>query len=87
MPIRVVPHYRPCLLEWYLSISHACWCDAILQAMPSGPRLLQPIFILDECRWKKDGYQSGANLTGVRLHQTSADHVSLSDMSACTVQL
>ena len=55
--------------------------------MPSGPRLLQPTFILVECRWKKDGYKSGATLIWVPLHQTSADPVSLSDMPACTVQL
>ena len=54
--------------------------------MPSGPRPLQPTFILVECRKKKDGYESGATLTGVPLHQTSANPVSLSGMQACTVQ-
>ena len=24
----VVPHYRPCLLAWYLTIDHACWSIA-----------------------------------------------------------
>ena len=55
--------------------------------MPSGPRLLEPTFILLQSRWKKDGYKSGATLTGVQLQQTSADPVSLSNMLACTVQL
>ena len=26
MHVGVVPHYRPCLLAWYLIISHFCWC-------------------------------------------------------------
>ena len=55
--------------------------------MPSGPKPLQPTFILVECRWKKDGYKFGAILTGVLLHQSSADPMSLSDMPACMVPL
>ena len=55
--------------------------------MPSGPRPLQPTYKLVECRWKKDGYKSCAILTGVLLHKTSADPVSLSDMPACRVLL
>ena len=55
--------------------------------MSSGPRPLQPIYKLVECRWKKDGYKPGVILTGVLLHQTSADPVSLSDMPACRVLL
>ena len=26
----VVNHYRSCLLVWYITISHACWCGASL---------------------------------------------------------
>ena len=26
----VVNHYRLCLLVWYITISHACWCGASL---------------------------------------------------------
>ena len=28
MHVGVVPHYRPCLLAWYLTIDHACWSIA-----------------------------------------------------------
>ena len=43
-------HYLPCLLVWCLTISHTCWCDASLYAIPSSPRPLQPTFILVKCR-------------------------------------
>ena len=33
IPSDVVPHYKPCLLVWCLSICHAFWCDASLKAM------------------------------------------------------
>ena len=59
MPVGVVPHYRPCLLAWYLSKGHACWFVAIATDM-----------LLVECRWKNDGYKSGATCTDVPLHQT-----------------
>ena len=36
MPSGVVPHYQPCLLVLCLTIGHALWCGASLQAMPSG---------------------------------------------------
>ena len=36
MHVGVVPHYRPCLLVWCLTISHACWCGASIYDMPSG---------------------------------------------------
>ena len=35
MPAGVVPHYKSCLLVWYLTISHACWCGASLKIMSS----------------------------------------------------
>ena len=28
MHVGVFPHYRPCLLAWYLTIDHACWAIA-----------------------------------------------------------
>ena len=54
--------------------------------MFSGPRPLQPIYKLVECRWKKDGYKSGVILTGcydIR-HPLIPCH---SDMPACRVLL
>ena len=30
VPAGVMLHYRSCLLVWYLTISHACWCCASL---------------------------------------------------------
>ena len=33
MPSVVVPHCRPCLLVWCLTIGHACWCGTSLSAM------------------------------------------------------
>ena len=59
MPVGVVPHYRPCLLVWYLTIGHAFWSIAIAINI-----------LLVECRWKKDGYKSGATCTEVPLYQT-----------------
>ena len=26
----IVSHYQPCLLVWWINISHACWCGASL---------------------------------------------------------
>ena len=52
----VVPHYRPCLLVWYLTLGYACW--SFLH------------FWLVECRRKRNGYTSGASLTEVPIHQT-----------------
>ena len=46
----VVPHYRLCLLVWYLTIGHACW---------SVLRFNQHV----DCRQKRDGYKSDATLT------------------------
>ena len=74
MPSGVVPHYRPWRFAWYLTIGHVCWSVATATNI-----------LLVECRWKKYGYNSAATLTEVPLHQTSSDHVSLSDMPACTV--
>ena len=55
----VVPHYRPCLLAWYLTIGHTC-CSAYTST-----------YILSSwCRRKRDGFKSGAILTEVQLHQT-----------------
>ena len=61
----VVPHYRPCLLAWYLTIGHAYWT-----VFP-----LQPTIWLVEYRGKRDGNKSGATLTDmpvctVQLYQT-----------------
>ena len=30
VPDGVVNHYRSCLLVWFITISHACWCGASL---------------------------------------------------------
>ena len=84
----VVPHY----------IGRVGSGGTSLSAMPAGvvpyykPCLLVLGYcslhlILVKCKWKKNGYKSGPTLTGVPLHQTSADPVSLSDMPACTVKL
>ena len=59
MPAGVVPHYRPCLLAWYLTIGHVFWSIATVIN-----------FLLVKCRWKKDGYKSGATCTEVPLYQT-----------------
>ena len=59
MSVGVVPHYRPCLLAWYLTIDHAFW--SIVTAIN---------ILLVECRWKKAGYKSGATCTEVPLYQT-----------------
>ena len=53
VPVGMVPHYQPCLLVWCHTIGHVFWS-----------RPLQPTFILVECRWKKDGYKSGATYRG-----------------------
>ena len=58
MPVDMVPHNRPCLLECYLIIGHSCWSI-----------VTTTYILLVECRWKKDGYTSGATCTEVPLHQ------------------
>ena len=99
MPVDVVPHYWSCLLVWCLTVGYVFWCGASLYAMPVGvvphyrPCLLvrfaiQPTFWLVECRWKRDGYKSGASLTDAPItYDMFANLVPLSDMPACTVQL
>ena len=75
LPVVVVPHYRSCLLAWYLTIDHACWSIATATE----------IFLVKR-KWKKDG--DGATCTVVHLYQTCLlIRYPLSDMSACTVQL
>ena len=32
----MVSHYRPCLLVWFLTRDHACWCSTSLKVMPVG---------------------------------------------------
>ena len=76
MHVGVVPHYRPCLLVWYLTIDHICWSNATVIDI-----------LLVECRMKKDSYKSGAICTEVPLYQTCLLIQCHSDMPACTVQL
>ena len=54
-----MPHYKQCMLVWFLFIDHACWSIATATDI-----------LLVDCRWKKDGYKPGATLTEVPLHQT-----------------
>ena len=78
----VVPHYRPCLLVWYLTIGHACWSVLYFN------RYFSLDIALVEGRRKMDGYKSGATLTGANFTSDMfADPVLLSDMHTCTVQL
>ena len=68
LPGGVVPHYRPCLLALYLTISHACWSIATATDI-----------LLVECRWKKDGVW--CNLySGAIISDKSANMVPFSDM-------
>ena len=110
MPSGMVPHYHQCLLVWCLTICHAFWCGASLSATPVGVvshyRPCQLVWyltighsywsfatainiLLVGCRWKKDGFKSGATCMyrGVIILYLSADPVPLSDMPICTVQL
>ena len=75
LPVVVVPHYRSCLLAWYLTIGHACWSIATVTEI-----------LLVECKWKKDGVWCYL-YSGAIISDMSADTVPLSDMPACTVQL
>ena len=58
MHVSVVPHYRPCLLAWYLTICYAC------RSIGTATDIL-----LVKRRWKKDGYESDATCTEVSLYQ------------------
>ena len=46
MHVGVVPHYRPCLLSWYLTIGHVCWCVAHLR-----PYLLVWCLVIGHACW------------------------------------
>ena len=72
----MVPHYQSCLLVWCHTTGHAFWSFATAAYIYTS-RVQTEVGWLQVC----------ATLTGVPLHQTSADPVSLSDMPACTVQL
>ena len=77
MPVGVVPHFRPYLLAWYLTIGHAFWSIATAINI-----------LLVECRWKKSGYKSGATCTEVPLYQSCLMircHSQI--MPACKMQL
>ena len=70
-PAGVLPHYRPCLLVWWLFISLACWCVSSLKFMHSDVHThYQPMMII-------------IAITS----DMSADPVPLSDMPACVVKL
>ena len=58
MPVGVVPHYTKYMLTWYLTIGHTC--SSIAPATN---------IVLVECRWRQDGTNSVATLTGLPLHQ------------------
>ena len=70
----VVPHYRPCLFAWYLTIDHACWSVLHFnrQLSADGRGMVTSLVLL---------------LQRYHYIRHVADPVPLSDMSACTVQL
>ena len=82
MPSGVVSHYRPCLLVWYVTISHVCWCGTILQTMPTAAYIYTSREQMEEGWLKVWSY-----LTWVPLHQTSAHPGSLLDLPDYTAQL
>ena len=73
----VVPHYRPCLLAWYLTIGHACW--SVLHFNRHFDQSVQREEVLLQV-WCY-------SYRGAITSDMSADPVPLSDMPACTVQL
>ena len=75
LTVGVVPHYRSCLLAWYLTIGHACLSIATASDI-----------LLVTCRLKIDGVWCYLYSGGI-ISDMCADAVPLSAMPACTIQL
>ena len=68
LPVGAVPHYRPCLLAWYLTIG-----------LVSCSIATETDILLAEFRWKKDGVLCYL-YSGAIISDMSADTVPLSDI-------
>ena len=77
MPVGVLPHYRPCLLAWCLTIVHGLLVSCHCNSHFSSRVQMQEGWLQVWCYFYRGAITS----------DMSADPVPLSDMPACTMQL